>query len=310
MKYKTPSRINKPISIIGFGAWQLRNPEFYGDQSLEDAVKLVQDAVKGGINIFDTAPGYGGGNSETTLGIALKPFRDKVFINTKFGHTADGRSDFSVKGLEESVQESLSRLQTNYLDGVILHNPGQELLYGTSDIYTRLQELKKEGVVRHYGVSIDTLEELDIILHQNKVDIIELMFNIIHQAPKALFDEVKNQGILLMIKVPLDSGWLTGKYTKDTVHTGIRARWTNEVIDTRLDIVDKVKTILNKDNIVQDSLRFVLAQDAVTCVIPGVRNEKQLESNIAAADEELEPKKVKELEDLYDNYIKEKNTPW
>jgi aryl-alcohol dehydrogenase-like predicted oxidoreductase len=310
MKYRTPSRIGKPISIIGFGAWQLRNPEFFGDMELEDAVMLVQNAVKGGINLFDTAPGYGGGNSELTLGIALQRYRDKVFINTKFGHTADGRTDFSVEGLDQSIKESLARLQTDYLDGLILHSPGLELLDGSAEIYTRLQKRKEEGVIRHYGVSIDTLEELEIVLHHNKVDIIELMFNIVHQAPKELFHEVEKQGILLLIKVPLDSGWLTGKYTIDTVHTGIRSRWTKEVINTRLAIVNKVKAILEKDDIVQDSLRFVLSHKAVTSVIPGVRNETQLLSNLAAADGELDPKKVKQLEELYHSFIKDQDTPW
>lgn len=310
MKYRNPARIDKDISVIGFGAWQLGNPEFFGPMEDDVAIRLVHRAVQEGVNLFDTAPGYGGGNSERLLGLALKHHRNTVFINTKFGHTADGRTDFSVEALEESIQASLSRLQTDYLDGLILHNPGRELLYGDQAIYSKLAEYKQKGIVKHFGVSIDSYEELEIVLHHNNVDIIELMFNIIHQSPKALFEEVKRQGILLMIKVPLDSGWLTGKYTSDTIHTGIRSRWTRETIQTRIDIVDRIKAILGKDDIAQDSLRFILAQVGVTAVIPGVRNERQLLSNVEAQTSEMPNETVLELETLYDEFIQHQHTPW
>lgn len=183
------------------------------------------------------------------------------------------------------------------------------MLYGSHPIYEELKRLKKLGLINHYGVSIDTKEELDIVLNQNEVDVIELMFNIIHQSPKEWFQEIKKQGILLLIKVPFDSGWLTGKYTKDTVFTGIRSRWTEEVIKTRLAIVDKINKIVD-NNMVFASLQFILNFEAVTCVIPGVRNLKQLLSNIKASDYILSKEKHEEIEALYDNYIKNLHTPW
>jgi len=307
---RNPEKISRNLGVIGFGAWQLGNTEFFGPMDDQDAIELVQEAVKQGVTVFDTAPGYGSGNSERLLGIALKPYRKDVFINTKFGHTPEGMTDFSKEGLLSSVSGSLSRLQTDYLDSVILHNPPRELLYATADIYEGLQDLKDTGTIKHYGVSIDTVEELDIVLHHNSVDVIELMFNIIHQSPKALFEEVKKQGILLMIKVPLDSGWLTGKYTKESVFTGIRARWTLEVIHTRLDIVSRIQNLFGKTNIANESLRFVLGFPAVTCVIPGVRNLAQLRSNVEAQKETLTQVQQQELEDLYDTYITHQSTPW
>lgn len=310
MKYKKLNGIAFPISTISFGAWQLGNNEFFGEMNDEDAIDLVKEAVKQGINLFDTAPGYGGGNSERLLGIALKEYRDKVFINTKFGHKADGTSDFSVEALEPGVKDSLKRLQTNYLDSVILHNPGKDMLYGSHPIYKEFQRLKSNGIINHYGVSIDSYEELDIVLHHNNVDVIALMFNIIHQSPKDLFDEIEKQGILLIIKVPLDSGWLTGKYTKQTKHTGVRSRWTKEVIDTRLSIVNKIKEILPTENLVHASLQFILNHKAVTSVIPGTRNMMQLLSNVEASNYILSQQKQQQLYDLYDQYIKTQYTPW
>jgi aryl-alcohol dehydrogenase-like predicted oxidoreductase len=309
MKYNKPKRIDFNISEISFGAWQLGNQNDFYEMKEKDAINLVQTAVKNGITLFDTAPNYGGGQSEILLGKALKGVRDKVFINSKFGHHAGGRMSFAVEDLEPSIQSSLTRLQTDYLDSVILHNPGQEMLYGSHEIYREMKRLKEMGLIHYYGVSVDTKEELEIVLTQNKVDVVEVMFNIIHQSPKVWFDEIKRQGILLMIKVPFDSGWLTGKYTKDTKFRGIRSRWSPEVIDTRLKIVEKVKDIVG-ENIIQSSLRFILDFDAVTCVIPGTRNLEQLNSNIQASDFELNQEKHHALESLYESYIKNLDTPW
>ncbi|MDY0023543.1 MAG: aldo/keto reductase [Candidatus Izemoplasmatales bacterium] len=309
MKYNNPKKINFKISEISFGAWQLGNNFDFDRMQEEDAINLVKKAYDNGITLFDTAPNYGNGNSEVLLGKALKPFRDKVFINSKFGHDDLGNTDFSVERLEKSVRESLSRLQTDHLDSVILHNPGKEMLYGSHPIYDELKRLKSLGLIKHFGVSIDWPEELEIVLKENNIDVIEVMFNIIHQSPKVWFDEIKKQGILLMVKVPLDSGWLTGKYTKDTIFKGIRSRWTKEVIETRLQILGKIREIVGED-LVNASLRFILNFDAVSCVIPGTRNIEQLMSNIAVTDYSLSSEKQKELELLYENYIKDQFTPW
>lgn len=309
MKYNKPNKVDFNISEISFGAWQLGNHYDFGEMNDDQALSLVKKAYKEGITLFDTAPNYGRGNSERLLGKALKDVRDKVFINSKFGHDPHGLTGFDIDRLEPSIMESISRLQTTYLDSLILHNPGKEMLIESHPIFNELKRLKKAGLIHYYGVSIDTAEELEIVLQKNHVDVIELMFNVIHQSPKIWFDEVKKQGILLMIKVPLDSGWLAGKYTKDTVFKGIKARWTKDVIQTRLDIVEKIKSIVG-DDIVHASLRFILNFDAVTCVIPGTRNKKQLLSNIQTSEFVLSKEKQKYLEALYSEDISGLNTPW
>ena len=309
MKYNNPKKINFKISEISFGAWQLCNNNDFDGMNEFDAINLVKKALEEGITLFDTAPNYGLGNSERILGKALKDVREKVYINSKFGHDSVGGTGFEVDRLEKSVKASLERLQTNYLDSVILHNPGSEMLYGDHPIYDEFKRLREKGLIRHYGVSIDTPEELEIVLRHNNIDVIEIMFNVIHQAPKIWFDEVEKQGILLMVKVPLDSGWLTGKYNKATVFEGIRSRWTEDVINTRLEIVNKIKEIVGED-IIHASLRFILNFKAVTCVIPGMRNIKQLQSNIATTNYKLDEKTHKKLERLYSEFIINENTPW
>ncbi|QLY40778.1 aldo/keto reductase [Hujiaoplasma nucleasis] len=309
MEYSNPKKIDFKFSKISFGAWQLGNRFDFDEMKEESAIKLVQSAFQEGITLFDTAPNYGKGQSEVILGKALKGIRNKVFINTKFGHDSHGQTNFDVERLEFSVKESLIRLQTDYIDSVILHNPGREMLYGDHPIYKELNRLKQLGLIKHYGVSVDWPEELEIVLKENNLDVIELMFNIIHQSPKIWFDEIEKQGILLMIKVPLDSGWLSGKYTKETIFKGVRSRWTQDNIKTRLEIVDRIKEIVGED-ILHASLKYILNYDAVSCVIPGIRTEDHLISNLKTLEYDLSIDIQKELESLYESYIKYQNTPW
>jgi aryl-alcohol dehydrogenase-like predicted oxidoreductase len=310
MKVRKVRRYKKDLSEVGLGAWQLGGNGTWGRMSIEEGVSLVQEALKNGITVFDTAPGYGNGQSEIILGHALKEVREQVFINTKVGHGPNGEWEFSKEGIKTSVERSLRNLQTTYLDSVILHNPERYVLQGESDLLDELQDLKDQGLIRGYGVSIDSLEELNLVLEHLNVDTIEIMFNIIHQEPKERFDEIKERGIALLIKVPLDSGWLTGKYNVNSQFTGVRARWDEATIKVRSKIVEQVKDIVKEDNISKKALAFVLSYDAVTSVIPGARNVSQIEGNAKASDTGLSGSEKQKLEDLYDQYIKTENTPW
>ncbi|MEC9485656.1 MAG: aldo/keto reductase [Candidatus Izemoplasma sp.] len=309
MEYKELSRFNKKISRIGFGAWQLGNTKEFSKMTINEGVKLVHEALDAGVTFFDTAPNYASGRSEEILGIALKEHTDKTFINTKVGHDPDDNFDFSLEGITASIKRSLKALNRDYIDSVILHNPGIDILKGEAH-YNHLETLKKQGLINGYGVSIDTLEELQTVLDVSDVDVIEIMYNIFHQAPATLFDEVKKRDILLIIKVPLDSGWLTGKYDKTSTFTGIRSRWTEADIKRRSALVDDVKAIVGSDNLVPYALQFILAQDAVTTVIPGMRNQTQLEGNVAALSYELSDQQMNDLKELYSTKIKPKPLPW
>ncbi len=309
MKYNNPKRINFEVSEISFGGWQLGNQIDYDFSDEDEAINLVKAAIDAGITLFDTAPNYGLGNSERILGKAIRGLRNRVFINTKFGHDEHDNQNFDVSRLNRSLIDSLNRLNTDYVDSIILHNPSKEMLDQRHPIYLELNRLKNLGLIHHFGVSIDTVSELEFLLENNDVDVIELMFNVIHQSPKIWFDEIEKRGILLMIKVPLDSGWLSGKYNKSTRFNGIRTRWSKEVINTRLKIVEKIKAIVGED-ILHASLRFILNFSAVTCVIPGTRTLKHLETNIMTSEHGLTKDKQKALETLYEDEIKHLFTPW
>jgi len=311
MKNRYVKSIGKEVSEIGFGTWQLAQNDTWGSMSEKDAIQLVQEAYKKGVNMFDTAPGYGNGSSEKILGKALKGIRENVVINTKVGHGPNGEYEFSIEGIRNSINRSLKNLQTNYIDSVILHNPEKSLLEQDNSLIDELRQIKKEGLIRGYGFSIDTLEELQTALNTyDDIDTIEIMFNVIQQKPKYLFNVLLDRGIFLIIKVPLDSGWLTGKYNKQPQFTGVRARWTQDVKDIRHYIINQIKEIIGDTSLSKEALRFILSFHQVSCVIPGTKNIEQLDSNISASNYLMDYETKMKLEELYEHKIKNLYTPW
>jgi aryl-alcohol dehydrogenase-like predicted oxidoreductase len=143
------------VSEIGLGAWQLANPE-WGISDKKEALNIVQKSLEAGCNFFDTAPSYGRGVSEELIGQVLKSVRKDIIICTKFGHTAEGVTDFSPPAIRPSIEASLRRLQTDYLDIVLMHNPPREMMDGRVAMqYEEFEKLKAEGVIREYGISLD-----------------------------------------------------------------------------------------------------------------------------------------------------------
>lgn len=311
MKNRYVKSLNREVSEIGMGTWQLSPNETWGDMSENDAINLVKEAYNSGVSVFDTAPGYGNGFSEVILGKALKGIRENVVINTKVGHGPNGEHEFSPEGIEKSITRSLKSLKTTYLDSVILHNPEKYILEGDNPLVDTLKGLKKKKVIKAWGFSIDTVEELSLVLENHPdVDTIEIMFNMIHQSPKNLFNTVVERGIFLLIKVPLDSGWLTGKYNKDSVFEGIRQRWTPDVKEIRGYIINEIKNIIGTQAMSKEALRFILSYHQVSCIIPGTKNIEQLKQNIEASNYMMDFDTKMKLEQLYEYKIKNLYTPW
>ncbi len=301
---------NTKVSRLGFGAWPLGNTAHGKTMSIEEGVALVEEAVKQGVNFFDTAPNYALGRSEIILGKALKNHRNKVVINSKFGHHPDDSIDFNENRIESSINGSLKRLQTDYLDSVILHNPDYDILMGRTGHFTILERLKEKGIIKGYGVSIDTRGELETVLNNQSVDVIELYFNVFAQVTRDLLDTVKQKGIALIIKVPLDSGWLTGKYTNKSSFSDIRSRWTKEDLNRRYILVNKLKDFLSAEKLTQYAMQFLWSYDAITTVIPGIRTIEQLHEHVSYANEKLNKDLQKKLETFYDCFIANDPLRW
>lgn len=313
MKYNFYTNYSPKVSRIGLGAWQLGNFKEWSNMTDYIALSLVNKAVEEGINFFDTAPNYAEGKSEILLGTALKKVnRGKVVISSKFGHWPDGHTDFSADKIRESVEGSLSRLRTDYLDSVLLHNPGMEIINGSSyQHYEELEKLKDEGKILAYGASLDTAEEMKTFIENTGGEVIEAFFNIIHQDARNAFKIAKRKNVGIIAKIPLDSGWLTGKYSKESTFIGIRERWSQSDIEDRAKVVEQIRDILSKEkSMPQQAIGYCLHYDAVATVIPGCVNEIQLLENIGSVTAIPGINVIRKLEKLFDNEISKMKLPW
>ena len=300
------------VSEIGLGTWQLGNNDSWHGPSMEEGIKIIEKAYNKGCNFFDTAPNYGAGNSEKVLGRAIRKLdiRKHVFINSKFGHWPNGEEDFDSTKIEASVDSSLERLKTNYLDSLILHNPTQEILEGKTDHFQKLAELKEKNKIRNYGVSVDSSQEMITVMNHTDIQIIEVMFNLLYQEPKKAFQQAKEKDISIIIKVPLDSGWLTGKYDENSEFSDIRSRWTDEDKKLRSRLIYEIKEIIGTDDLIHEALKFILSFHQVTTIIPGAKNIHQLEHNLEVSGEVLSSERKEKFEALYDSYIKNEKYSW
>lgn len=301
------------VSEIGLGAWQLGQNSGWQSMSESEAIQLVEKSFEYGINFFDTAPNYGHGTGEERLGKALKgKNRSKIVINTKFGHTHTGTLNFSSDYIRESLEGSLKRLQVDYVDSLIIHNPPSEYLDGNkNDHYEILESLISEGKIKAYGASIDTYDDMQMLMNTTNSKVIEAFFNMLHQDASRAFEMAIAQEVGIIVKIPLDSGWLTGKYHANSEFNDIRSRWSREAIQTRAALVNKVKYLVGADkNLAQMAIAFCLAYDAVSTVIPGNINIEQLASNVRSADISFSKELKEKLEDLYQSEIKNLNLPW
>ena len=313
MKYKKYIKNSIKISEIGLGAWQLGVNSGWKSMTEIEAIQLVHKSLDLGINFFDTSPNYGLGTSEERLGKALKgKDRSKIVINTKFGHTNTGTLNFSSDYIRASLEGSLKRLKIDYVDSLIIHNPPSTYFDGNkNDHYNILEKLIEEGKIKAYGASLDTYKDMKLLMHTTKSKVIEAFFNIFHQDTLRGFEMARNNDIGIIVKIPLDSGWLTGKYNAESSFDDIRGRWSKEEIKTRANLVNKVRAIIGtEENLDQIALAFCLAYDAVSTVIPGNVNIEQLSNNVKSTDISISQNLIEKLEDFYQSEIKELNIPW
>lgn len=301
------------VSEIGLGAWQLANPD-WGVNDRSEALKIVQKSLEAGCNFFDTAPGYGDGKSEELLGAGLKSVRRDVILCTKFSYyNAQGEREWQAQHVRPVLEGSFKRLQTDYVDILLLHNPPRELMDGnvSAELYAELEKLKTEGKIREYGVSLDWRVELETVLDTTKSNAAEVFFNALYQETLPAFEKAQARGMGLIIKVPLDSGWLSGRYRGNHKFDDIRSRWSPEVLARRSDLVEKFATLVPEGtSMAQAALQFVLAQPEVSTVIPGAKTVAQALDNFAAAEKQLSAETVQAMRELWTQEIEANPLPW
>ena len=193
----------------------------------------------------------------------------------------------------------------------MLHNPSIDLLNGESPQYDELERLKAEGKLRVYGVSLDHGHELEAVLKTTRCGAVEVLFNIFHQEPLTWFSRGAAAGIGLIAKVPLDSGWLCGKYRRGSRFTDIRDRWSPEIIERRAALVERFAALVPPDTpLAHAALAYILAQPEISTVIPGAKSTEQARDNFAAAGTTLSAEIIHAIRAFWEHELKNDPLPW
>ncbi|MBB4228417.1 aldo/keto reductase [Rhizobium mongolense] len=299
MKQHSFGRMPFSVTNVGFGAWQIGGS--WGDVSEADGRAALNAALDAGITFIDTADVYGDGRSEKIVADVLKNRGGtRPMVATKAGrrlnpHVAGG---YTKANLEGFIDRSLKNLQVDSLDLVQLHCPPTEVLY-RSQAFDGLNELQKAGKIKGYGVSVSTVEEGLKAIEFPGVESIQIIYNIFRQRPDRLFfQEARRRNVAVIARVPLASGLLSGKITRDTKFASDDHRNFNrhgEAFDVGetfagvpfevgLQAVEEVRKLVPQGaTMAAFALRWILMNDAVTVVIPGARNAEQARANASAA---------------------------
>lgn len=297
MKYRKLGRTNLEVSEIGLGTWAFGN-NVYGGVAEKEGIATIHEAIDLGVNLFDTAPQYGtaeqDGVAEIVLGKALKGKRDKVHISTKFGRNPTikkGASQFYKKRVIASVEESLTRLQTDYLDVLFFHSPfsSDEI---NEDVWEGLAEVKKAGKVRFVGHSISMFPQTQGMARKwaaaGQIDLVQVVLSMMNREAQILIEDLKKYPIGVVARECLANGFLSGSIKKDTVFQEgtLNARYTRAEIMERVQQVDDFSYLIRKDvtNMPQAALRWVLDQAGVSTVLSGAKNIQELRGAVSASD--------------------------
>jgi aryl-alcohol dehydrogenase-like predicted oxidoreductase len=309
------------VSEISLGTWQLGSK--WGDPFSEEvALNTLKAATLEDINCYDTADVYQGGQSEKAIGKYLKTVSEKPFVITKTGRRLSNHvaSEYNEKNIRGFIDDSRKNLDVDALDMVLLHCPPTDVYY-MPEVFRLLDTLKTEGKINHYGVSVERIEEGLKAMSYEGVEAIEIIFNMFRLRPTELFfNEAKKHDIGVIVRVPLASGLLTGKFNKKSSFNKDDHRTFNrngEAFDKGetfsgvdynlgLKAVEELKTLLKTDNLTSIALRWILMFDAVSTVIPGASKAEHITNNALASKlPKLTKEQMEIVEKVYNKYIKE-----
>lgn len=318
MRYRKLGKTDLHLSEIGFGAWTIGS-DWWGHIGDDDAIALLNRAFDLGITYFDTADQYGEGRSERLIGSAFKGRRDQIVIGGKFGYdfyanrTREGHNElpqnFDPSFVRFALEQSLQRLQTDYLDLWLVHNVRMQTIEDEA-VWQTLADLKREGKVRHYGVALGPAigwqEEGLRAMQARPVESMQIIYNMLEQDPaRAFFPVAEERGVGLLARVPHSSGLLEGKFDLNTTfpttdHRSFRKR---EWLVDGLKKLDQLRFLTESSGatIGQLALRYCLAQPSVDTVLPNIYGMEQLEEFAAAGDlPDIPASELERVNRLYD----------
>jgi aryl-alcohol dehydrogenase-like predicted oxidoreductase len=320
MKYRELGRTGWKVSEISFGAWAIGGA--WGTVDEKESLAALHAALDGGVNFFDTADVYGDGHSERLMAKLKKERKEQFYITTKAGRRLPKQTPegYNRENLTAWIERSLRNLETDTIDLLQLHCPHPDVYY-RPEVFGILDDLVKAGKIRYYGVSVEKVEEALKAIEFPGVQTVQIIFNMFRQRPTELFfPEAKRRKVGILARVPLASGMLSGKFTRDSKFEKDDHRNFNrhgEAFDrgetfsgvdyeTGLRVVEELKLLAPKGaSLAQVALRWILEFPAVTCAIPGAKRPAQVAENIAASDlKPLSKTTMNKIQAIYDAEIK------
>lgn len=320
MQYRELGRTGWSVSTISFGAWAIGGT--WGNVKDEESLAALYRALDLGVNFFDTADVYGDGRSEQLLARLRKERKEPFYVATKAGrrlepHVAAG---YNKEKLTAFVEHSLRNLEVEALDLVQLHCPPTEVFY-MPQVFDILDGLVQAGKLRHYGVSVEKVEEALKAIEYPNVQTVQIIFNMFRQRPMDLFfGEAERRKVGILARVPLSSGMLTGKMSRTSTFPGDDHRRFNRQgesfdrgetfsgldYEIGLQAVEELRALLPEGmTLSQLALRWILMFPAVTCAIPGAKRPSQVEENVAAADlPELSEETMNQVRATYERLVR------
>lgn len=321
LEYRQLGSTELKVSAISLGTWAIGGA--WGKVDDEESIRAIYRAIDLGVNFFDTADIYGDGRSEELLRKTTADKADEIFIATKFCRAGDihDPENYSEKQVRAYCEGSLRRLGRERIDLYQIHCPPTEILRDGS-VFEVLDKLQQEGKIRYYGVSVESVEQGLIAMEYPGVRALQVIFNIFRQKLiDELFPVAKEKGVGLLARVPLASGLLTGKFTKETrfaeddhrnynrdgAHFNVGETFAGLPFEKGVELADQLRWIAEgRGTMARAALRWILHFDAISCAIPGFKTVAQVEENVAAvntppfSDEEL-----KRLSEFYHNEVKQ-----
>lgn len=322
MQYRSFGRTGWNVSEMGFGAWAIGG-DAWGKTDDTEAINALHRAIELGVNFIDTADVYGGGHSEQLIAQVRKAYPEKqLIIATKAGrrlnpHTPEG---YNRANLTSFVERSLSNLGTEALDLLQLHCPPTPV-YDMPEVFGVLDDLVQQGKIRYYGVSVETVAEaLKAITYPN-VQSVQIIFNMFRFKPmEQFFAAARERKVGIIVRVPLASGLLTGKFKPDTQFDTKDHRNYNRYgqsfdqgetfsgvdYDAGLAAVEELRQLVPEGaTMAQFALRWILMFPEVSTVIAGAKNPSQAEDNTKAAElPPLSEATMQRVREIYDARIR------
>ena len=322
MKYRILGKTGFEISEVSLGTWQVGG-KWGEDFDRDNAEKIINTALDNGINFIDTADVYSDGESEAAIGRVLKGRSEKIYVASKCGRKISPHSneEYTPKRLRDLVENSLRNMQLEQLDLIQLHCPPTDVYY-RPEIFAEFDKMKQEGKIANLGVSVEKVEEAIKAMEYPNVATVQIIFNMFRQRPAdKFFKMAKANNVGIIARVPLASGLLSGKFSRDTTFSENDHRNFNREgkafdkgetfagidYETGLKAVEELKKELSEIySLPQYALKWILMFNEVSTIIPGASKPDQVISNIKASDIPLLTRELMHrVNAIYENRFKE-----